>query len=304
MRTTGILALAVLLGLLVAVFVLRTDAEEPARPAPPPQSIDQARVEQFIRKMIESQGGGRVIVEPTRYPSPIPGLEEVRFVIEGAGVRRPGVVYLAGDTLIIGQLLNLTTEQNLTRQRLGQPENITYALDQFDLKGRVPRGGDQAVLTLVEFSDFQCPYCKQLHGTLQSLMAKYPGQVRLYYKHFPLENHPLAYPMALAAECARLQKPDTFWSLHDQLFADQYTGADTAVLMTRLRAWAGGSGVDGNRLVTCVEQREPAGRVDADLAEGRGLGITGTPAVIANGEFFVGAVPLAAFERFLAPAKK
>jgi protein-disulfide isomerase len=172
------------------------------------------------------------------------------------------------------------------------------------LTDRAARGGDQAVLTLVEFSDFQCPYCKQLHGTLQSLMAKYPGQVRLYYKHFPLDSHPLAYPMALAAECARRQKADAFWSLHDQFFTDQYTGADRAALMTRLRAWAAGSGVDGDRLVACVEAREPAGRVDADLAEGRALGIAGTPAVIANGEFIDGAQPIEVYERLLVGAKK
>src|SRR3990172_4612709 len=107
--------------------------------------------------------------------------------------------------------------------------------------------------------------------------------------------------MALAAECARDQKADAFWSLHDHFFIDQYSGTDITVLMDRLRKWAGEAGLNGDRLVRCVEQREHADRVEADLAEGRRLGVTGTPAVIANGEFLNGAQPLAAFERFLAP---
>jgi protein-disulfide isomerase len=296
----GTLTVAVLLGAAVIASVWSVAAQ----PTAPPQLSDQAKVEQFVTKVVESQGGGRVVIDPKRYPSPIAGLEEVRFVVESAGMRRPGVVYVAGDKLIFGQMVDLTSEANLTREGVGQPTKITYRLNEFDLKGRVARGGASAALTLVEFSDFQCPYCKQLHETLQQLMKKYPGQLRLYYKHFPLPIHSLAYAMAVAAECAREQRTDAFWALHDDFFNDQYTGADTDVLMNRLRKWAGETGLDGDRLVRCVETREPADRVDADLREGRGLGITGTPAIIANGEFFGGAQPLEVFERLLTEAKK
>ncbi|MEW6324300.1 MAG: DsbA family protein [Nitrospirota bacterium] len=291
-------ALVVMLGL--AAWLAPIAAQE--KSAAP---VDQARIEQYLQKIFSAQSGGRIIVEPERRPSPVPGLEEVRFVVEAAGMRRPGVVYLAGDTLIMGQMVDLSTERNLTGLGLGPPTKITYRPDQFDLKGRTARGNASAPLTLIEYSDFQCPFCKQQHQTLQTLMAKYPGQVRLYYKHFPLTNiHPLAYAMALAAECARDQKEDAFWSLHDHFFVEQYTGSDTGALMERLRRWAGEAGLNGDRLATCVETREHAARVDADLQEGRRLGVTGTPAVIANGEFLNGAQPLAVFERYLEPAKK
>ncbi len=300
-RQLLILASAALLGAAVVASVWSVAAQPTA---PPPESSDQAKVEQFVTKVVEMQGGGRVVVDPKRYPSPIAGLEEVRFFVDSGGMRRPGVVYVAGGKLIFGQMVDLTTEANLTREGLGEPTKITYRLDEFDLKGHFPRGPASAALTLVEFSDFQCPYCKQLHETLQQLMKKYPGRVRLYYKHFPLEIHKLAYPMALAAECAQSQKADAFWLFHDRFFQEQYTGADPAVLMTRLRAWAGEAGLDSDRLAACVEQRETADRVDADVGEGRRLGITGTPAVIANGEFFGGAQPLEVFERLLTEAKK
>lgn len=297
-----------ILGATVLLFAVAITAGEvgnaqPMKP-PDPGAVDQARIEQFLQKIFDAQSGGRVIVEPKRYPSPTPGLEEVRFVVEAAGTRRPGVVYLAGDKLIMGQMVDLATGQNLTGQGLGPPIKITYQLDQFDLKGHLPRGSASATLTLIEYSDFQCPFCKQQHQTLETLMAKYPGQVRLYYKHFPLSSiHPLAYAMAVAAECARDQKPDAFWLLHDHFFVEQYTGSDKTVLMQRLRNWAGETGLEGERLAACVEAGEQADRVEADLAEGRRLGVTGTPAVIANGEFLNGAQPLASLERFLTPAK-
>lgn len=298
-RKIAVMALPALLGVLLAASVIRTAAEDPTRTAP----IDQAKVEQFLRKVVDSQGGGRIIVEPQRRPSPIPGVEEIHFSIEAAGMRKPGVVYLAGDKLMLGQIIDLTTEKNLTGQGLGPPTKITYRLDEFDVKGRIARGPDNAPLTLIEFSDFQCPYCKQLHQTLQTLMSKYPGQVRLYYKHFPLDNlHPLAFQMALAAECARSQKASAFWLVHDRLFAEQYSGADANELKSRLKRWAVEMGLDHDRLAACIEKREPADRVQADMEEGRRLGITGTPAVIANGEFLSGAQPTEVFERFLKPS--
>ena len=297
-----LLIVVALLGLGLTLWVLPNGAEEAAPPAG--KAVDQAKVQAFLDKVFEARGGGRITVDPKRHPSPIPGVEEVRFVIEAAGMRQPGVVYLAGDKLILGQLIDLTTERNLTQENVGAPTKITYRLEDFDLKDSVPRGEASAALTLVEFSDFQCPYCKQTHETLQALMKKYPGKVRLYYKHFPLDNHPLAYPMALAAECARAQKPDAFWALHDDLFEKQYTGMDREVLTSRLRAWAPTAGLDAQRLATCVEKRETNDRVQADIREGRRLGVAGTPAIIANGEFMGGAVPFETFEQMIAPAKK
>jgi len=186
---------------------------------------------------------------------------------------------------------------------VGKPTKSVYRLEDFDLEGRVPRGPASARLTLIEFSDFQCPYCKQLHATLTALMAKYPGQVRLYYKHFPLTNmHPLAYSMALAAECAREQNTDAFWALHDDFFTHQETGGDSGALASRLKSWAAQNGLNGDQLLDCVQQRKPEKLIEADLRDAHTLGITSTPVVIANGEFIGGAQPLNVYERLLNPA--
>jgi protein-disulfide isomerase len=266
------------------------------------KSPDRAKIEQFLTHIVEAAGGGRIVVEEWK-PSPIPGVQELLYFIDAAGKRKPGIVYVAGDKLILGQIIDTTTEKNLTAVEARRPTNLVYRLEDFDLKGRIPRGGPSARLTLIEFSDFQCPYCKQLSHTLGELMTKYPGQVRIYYKHFPLVNiHPLAYTMALAAECARDQKVDAFWALHDDFFTNPDTGGDTKALMIRLKAWAAKNGLNGDELADCIQQRKPAALIESDLRDARMLGINSTPVVIANGEFIGGAQPLSVYERLLTPA--
>jgi len=260
---------------------------------------DRAKIEQFLKHNVESVGGGRLVVEEWK-ASPIPGVQELHYFIDAAGKRKPGLIYVSGDKLIIGEIIDTATEKNLTVNATSRPTKLVYRLEDFDLKGRIPRGDPSARLTLIEFSDFQCPYCKQLYQTLSMLMTKYPGQVRIYYKHFPLTNlHPLAYTMALAAECAREQKADAFWALHDDFFTDQVTGGDVNALMARLKVWAAKNGLNGDALAECVQQRKPADRIEADLRDAKTLGITSTPVVIANGEFIGGAQPLEVFERVL-----
>lgn len=292
---------AVLLGaVIMAASVVRTGAGE-APTALPEKAPEKATVERFLKKLVDTQGGGRIVIDQWR-PSPIPGLWEMHYFMDVLGKRKPGVVYVSGDKLILGQMIDTATEKNLTAGVIGQPTKAIYKLEDFDLDGRVPRGEQSATLTLIEFSDFQCPYCKQLHETFTALMAKYPGKVRLYYKHFPLTNlHPLASAMALAAECAREQKPDAFWALHDDFFARQEVGGDTGALASRLKSWAVRNGLNGDRLMECVQERKPEKRLEADLRDAHMLGITSTPVVIANGEFIGGAQPLDAFERFLNP---
>ena len=263
---------------------------------------DRAKIEKFLTHIVESGGGGRIVVEEWK-PSPIPGVQELHYFIDAVGKRKPGIVYVAGDKLILGQIIDTSTEKNLTAGAVSRPTKLVYRMEDFDLKGRIPRGAPSARLKLIEFSDFQCPYCRQLYHTLDTLMAKYPGQVRIFYKHLPLVNiHPLAYTMALAAECAREQKAEAFWALHDDFFTNPETGGDVNALMIRLKVWAAKNGLNGDALTACVQQRKPADRIESDLRDANTLGITSTPVVIANGEFIGGAQPLTVFERLLAPA--
>ena len=163
------------------------------------------------------------------------------------------------------------------------------------------RGPADAPVTVVEFSDFQCPYCARAAGTVEALLARYPERVRLVYAHFPLGNHAWARPAAIAASCAAEQDAAAFWALHDLYFREQQALSPETVV-GRSRAALAGSGLDLARWEACAadpgsEAHQQAARaVDAQMALGEEYGVRGTPAFFVNGQSLSGAQPIEAFE--------
>ncbi|HEU4382127.1 MAG TPA: DsbA family protein [Anaeromyxobacteraceae bacterium] len=156
------------------------------------------------------------------------------------------------------------------------------------------RGPSDAWVTIVEFSDFQCPYCGSAAPVLNQVLALYPADARLVYKHFPLRQHANARPAANAAECARAQDPAPgvhFWAMHDLLFANQ-----AALDAASLAGYAGQiAGLDATAWQVCFDARQFDSRVQADLDLGASMGVGGTPTFAINGRPLVGAQPLATF---------
>jgi protein-disulfide isomerase len=141
-------------------------------------------------------------------------------------------------------------------------------------------------VTVVEFSDFQCPFCRQAQPTLAQLLSAYGDDVQLAFKHFPLSFHLRAVPAALAAECARAQ--GRFWEMHDRVFEGQPALDDAT-----LAAHAAAAGLDVAGWQACLATAEPVARVEADRALGAASGVRGTPTLFVNGRAVVGAVPYA-----------
>ena len=151
-------------------------------------------------------------------------------------------------------------------------------------------GNPDAPVTVIEYGDFECPYCAAAAPVLKQLVEESDGQVRLVFRHFPLaDNHPHALTAALAAEAAGAQ--GAFWPMHDLLFARQDRLSDVA-----LRAYAEELGLDGSRVVGEAAQ-EFAEKVAADFQTGLEDEVAGTPTVIVDGELFSGRVELAALRR-------
>ncbi len=145
-------------------------------------------------------------------------------------------------------------------------------------------GGQKAPVTLVLFSDFQCPYCSRLEPTLKQVESAYGDKVRIVWKHQPLPFHPNAMPAALAAEAAREQ--GKFWPMHDKLFENQQALSDA----TYERA-AKEIGLDVGRWKSAYESKKYQARVEEDRRLATSLGVNGTPTMFVNGEQVVGAVP-------------
>ncbi|HTS24825.1 MAG TPA: thioredoxin domain-containing protein [Bryobacteraceae bacterium] len=145
-------------------------------------------------------------------------------------------------------------------------------------------GTPGAPVVLVEFSDFQCPYCAQEATMLrQNLLASYPKQVRLYFKTFPLDQHPWAKPAAIAGHCINRQKADLFWEYHDWIFAQQ-NQITLENLKDKIMEWAKGkSDLDALQLTSCMDSQATVGDVEKATAEGHALEINSTPTLFVNG---------------------
>ncbi len=155
--------------------------------------------------------------------------------------------------------------------------------------GDSPRWGKpDAPVQIIEFSDFQCPYCSNAAKTIEEVKDKYGDKVSVVYRHFPLPMHKQAHRAAQASQCAHDQ--DGFWKFHDALFADQKAWADAD-----FAAYAKSSGLDADKLVACVESGQHAATVDTDVEEGKKAGMGGTPGFYVNGVVVTGAQPLAVF---------
>jgi protein-disulfide isomerase len=154
------------------------------------------------------------------------------------------------------------------------------------------RGPAGAPVTIVEFCEFQCPYCRRVQPTLRQIEARYRDRVRLVFRHYPLARHKDAKKAAEAAECAGDQ--ERFWPMHDRLFGNQ-----GALAVTDLKAHARAIGLDGAAFDACLDSGKHAARWRKDLAEAESYGSPGTPLFFINGRLVSGAQPLAVFAKVI-----
>ena len=163
-----------------------------------------------------------------------------------------------------------------------------------DLEGAPIRGAEGAPVTIVEFSDFHCPFCRSVQPTLTELLKRYEGKVRLVYKHLPLDSlHPQARRVSQASWCAG--KQGKFWEFHDAVYASGSSDASDPAMS----AIASQVGLDGATFASCLAGSEGAAVVDRDVKQGEALGLTGTPGFFINGRELTGAQPLDAFVRVI-----
>jgi protein-disulfide isomerase len=153
------------------------------------------------------------------------------------------------------------------------------------------RGTEGARVTIVEFSDFQCPYCKQATQVVEQVLKEYKSEVRIIFKHLPLPNHPLAFKAAEAAVCAAEQ--GRFWPYHDRLFGSTDLSAEW------LKKTAVELGLDAGRFNACLGSEAARAVVLSNLQEARRLGIQGTPTFIVNGRVLRGLVSVETFKKVI-----
>jgi len=154
-------------------------------------------------------------------------------------------------------------------------------------------GKANAPVTIIEFSDFECPFCERFYSqTYKQVKTNYvdTGKVRIVFKHFPLPFHASAQKAAEATECAREQSK--FWEMHDKLFENQ-----NAIAIANLKSYAVALGLDASKFNTCLDTGKYASRVQKDASDGSAAGVSGTPSFFINGKSVVGAQPYSVFQQ-------
>ncbi len=197
---------------------------------------------------------------------------------------------------VLPQIAQYLAQQHQTQaykdllDRLDTEYQVAYHLEPFrvdlDVAGEPARGGPAgAPVTIVEFSDFECPFCGRVEPTLKKVRETYGDKVRMVFKQFPLTNlHPQAQKAAEAALCA--QDQGKFWELHDAMFGDQKN-----LEIADLEAKAQKLGLDAASFKRCLESGSKAAAVTEDVRQGSVAGVSGTPALFVNGQLVSGAVP-------------
>jgi protein-disulfide isomerase len=257
-------------------------------------------VEVLVReKLVELAAGGDqpatewLAVERTRRAEAVTSAEVNEWFAQNQSRLRRGTTLAQ----IEPQIRELLAQQSLYDELKAKFE-VDYLLDPYRVQvaaaaDRPSKGPANAPVTLVEYSDFECPYCRQVVPSLQQVMSKYADKVRVEYRQFPLTSiHPNAMGAAHASLCANEQ--GKFWEMHDLMFEEQ-----KELSLPQLKEKAGRLGLDQSAFDACMDSNEYAEVIQEDLRSGSLAGVSGTPAMFVNGRPLSGAVDAATISQII-----
>jgi protein-disulfide isomerase len=208
--------------------------------------------------------------------------EDVKPMLEQQMLRRQ-------QQQVMGEFVDMLRATKKVEIKLEKPEPEPVEVA---ATGPAKGGGEKAPVTIVEFSDFQCPFCSRVNATIDQVMKTYGDKVRLVFRDYPLPFHQQAPKAAEAAQCAHEQ--GKFWEMHDKLFANQ-----TALQVADLKKYAGELGLDQAKFDGCLDSGKMEAVVKKNFEEGGTAGVEGTPAFFINGRLVSGAQPFEEFKRMI-----
>jgi protein-disulfide isomerase len=189
-----------------------------------------------------------------------------------------------------------TERRNAFARELRAKHEVKVLLEPYrvpvELAGAPVRGNPKAAVTIVEFSDFECPFCVRARPTVKRVRDTYGDKVQWAFRHYPLDFHPQAQKAGEAAACAAEQ--GRFWEMHDLLW-----DKPTQLQVPELKQHAGVLGLDAQAFAACLDGGRHADLVERDFRAGQEYGVTGTPAFFVNGRLISGAQPFEAFQQVI-----
>jgi protein-disulfide isomerase len=274
--TTLAAALAILLS--AAAACAQQNTPPAGNPMSSSSSQTQKNIEAYLRNIYAFGPTVQLSAGPLK-PTAVEGILETNIdvVIEGNKQTVKFFVSKDGKFLFRGDLSDMTKD----------PLAETRA--QIQMNDAPSVGDNNAPVTLVEYSDFECPVCKKLHDVLRGVLPNYAGKVRLVHKDFPIEQiHPWARTAAIAGRCAYQQNHAAFWKIYDLIYDNQEV-ISAANAWTKVSDYAAQSGLNAETFKACMASPEPGADIDASRANGQLLEVTSTPTVFVNGRRMVGA---------------
>ena len=237
-------------------------------------AFDKATLEAYLRHVELYRSAVTFKIDDPKPSKNLPGFSEVAVHVSFEGGSKDELYYVSkdGQTIINGDVYNV-----------GQ-NPFQSNLDRLTSAGAPSFGTPNAPITIFEFGDLQCPDCKMEAPVLRTnLMQSFPGKVRVYFKDFPLESlHPWARAAAIAGRCVYRQGEPAFWNFYDWIYENQEQ-IDPGNLQAKILAWAGQKGLDSIQLGRCIDTKATESDVNSSIAEGRALGIRGTPTLFIDG---------------------
>jgi len=276
-KTALRLSVVVCLSILVhGAYAQTKPATSTAAMAAPPQI--QKSIEAYLRNMYAFGPDVKLVVGPPKETA-IEGLLETTIDLTIEDNKQSVKFWVSKD----GKLLFRGEMSDLTKDPLAENRAQIQMTD-------APAMGDpKAAVTIVEYSDFECPVCRSLHDALRGMLPNYAGKVRLVFKDFPLEQiHPWARTAAIAGRCAYQQDPKAFWKMYDLIYDNQEI-ISAANAWTKMMDYASQSGLNPDTLKSCVASPEAGAAVNDSYANGQKLEVNSTPTLFVNGRRLVGA---------------
>jgi len=273
---------------LAAISTAQTPQATPASPALSPDLV--YKIQTAIRTRFEIPPFVTVAITDPK-PSTTPGFDQITVTLTSSKSNTTNTY----PFLISKDRKTLSRLEEIDLQKVDLPRDI---MAKISLSGRPLRGNKDGKVTIVNFDDFQCPFCARMHATMfPGLLAAYGDRVRIVYRDFPLvEIHPWSMHAAVDANCLADQNNDAYWDFADYAHGNQkalggrnpqeaFANLDGAVkdLGTKYH-------LDVDKLLACVKTQDESA-VRASMAEAEKLGVDSTPTLFINGERFTGAVP-------------
>ena len=257
-------------------------ADDSANPKAPVDSAADSRLKIALQKRLLIPNVADITLG-TPSPGPMPGMTQ-RTVTVNNGAQ--------GQKIQLELFLNATTDKGILAQRYAlfdMADPWEYVdMKALHLDDRATLGPATAPVTIVEFADFECPFCARAFSEIETLVnTNYKDKVRLIWKNYPLNIHPWAQQAAIAAECSRQQNPDAFWTFARNLYRDQ-SSINPQNLRQHIDSYAGSLSLDGKALNACVVGNSAEARVDEDKKDAEAIRVNSTPTFLVNGIPVVG----------------